>query len=99
MVRSNDPMFVPGRTSPTVPSPVTSDRKISPGDPEFGSKRVNAPAVAQRRDMDKRLAPGRPIVAPTPTICVLSKPLGPKHLFGLSESVGLLMKSVSAGWL
>src|SRR5260370_3472070 len=99
MVRPNEPMFVHGTTSPSVQSPVTSDRKISPGDPEFGSNRVNAAAVAQWLDMEKRVAPGRSIVAPTPTMCVRSKPLGPKNLLGLSKSVELLMKSWAAAWL
>src|SRR5712664_3271360 len=52
----NEPTFVSGTTSPTVPSPVTSERKISPADPEFGSVRVSAPAVAQWLDMETRVA-------------------------------------------
>src|SRR5437763_17101726 len=66
MLLPKEPTFDPGTTSPTVPSPVTSERKISPGFPEFGRASVRAPAVAQWLDVEKRVPNGRSIVAPMP---------------------------------
>src|SRR5260370_17921751 len=88
--RPKEPTWEPGTGSPTVPSPVTSERKISPGSPDCGRNKVIGMAVDQWDVRAKRVVHGRSTTAPALTKCVRSRPDGPTYLHASSKSTALL---------